>query len=538
MPQPPSDLAALAEFEPLRRAELLIVHALASGEIAKVRLRRPDKPLSGATVRGSFLAFALGGGLPMKGRRLELVGAFIEGRVDLGHARVPGSLWFYRCTFDSPVLLDGAQVAGAVTFAGCHLSDLMAEGCSIAGDLMLHAGSSIDNDLRLSRARIGGDFDCTRVDLCGDGDTSPSRRAIAADAIEVGGDVTLADGLQAIGEVRFRAARIHGNFRASGNFTGSHLSDDSRGTALMLDRIVVGGSVHFDGGFFGAAGCVSLRQASIAGDLDASGASFDRLGDASRSDRAGLVLDRARIEGSLTLCGLQSPLQGASFVRARVGTLVDDETTWGERLSLDGFAYGRLGDDAPLDTVFRVDWLERQQPAHLNSHFRMQPWRRLIRVLRRMGHERRATSIALRRERRLRDIGWVGSWAPPALRWLPQAGHRLAGLLAGHGYRPGRLVGWLAAVWLLCGGVYWTAAHRHLAQGGPTSADTVLGPLIYSLDRLLPWVALGQSRQWPAAASWPEVMHWVAHLESAFGWAAVLLLLASLAGWMDRDRQR
>jgi hypothetical protein len=262
------------------------------------------------------------------------------------------------------------------------------------------------------------------------------------------------------------------------------------------------------------------------------------LGDAAHNHDATLILDRARIDGSLVLCSLQTPLLGASFVRARVGTLVDDDTTWGERLALDGFAYSRLGDDAPLDTVFRVDWLERQHPSHLESHFRMQPWRRLIHVLRRMGHDRRATSIALRREHRLRAIGWIGSWAPPMLRWLPQAGHRLLGLLAGYGYRPGRLVGWLAAAWLLCGGAYWMAAQRASMPDHSPIADGVFSPLIYSLDRLLPWVALGAPHQWPAGSAWAQAMHWLARIQSGFGWMVVLLLLASLAGWMDRDRRR
>jgi hypothetical protein len=33
-------------------------------------------------------------------------------------------------------------------------------------------------------------------------------------------------------------------------------------------------------------------------------------------------------------------------------------------------------------------------------------------------------------------------------------------------------------------------------------------------------------------------MHWLAHIQSGFGWVAMLLLLASVAGWMDRDRRR
>jgi hypothetical protein len=153
-----------------------------------------------------------------------------------------------------------------------------------------------------------------------------------------------------------------------------------------------------------------------------------------------------------------------------------------------------------------------------------------------MGHEHRADSIALRRERWLRRIGCVGSWAPPALRWLPRSGHLLLGLLAGHGYRPGRLVAWMAAVWLLCGGLYWVAGGQ--TSVAPASVGTAIDPFAYSLDRLLPLVDLGPASAWAAGSGWTNAMRWVGYLETGFGWIAVLLLLASLAGWVDRDRLR
>ena len=535
VPQPKT--AALEGFGPLRRAERLLVQACATGDIAKVGLRRPERPGTETGIRASLLAFILRGGLPLHGRRLQLIGAWVEGRLDLGGAAIAASLWFYRCRFDSPVLLDGTRVAGSVVFAGCRLSGLMAEACSIGSDLNLNAGCVVDNDLRLSRARVGGDLDCSRLDLRGSGEAGLPRRPLVADGLRVQGNVRLVDGVQAVGEVRFGGARIGGDLHASGHFNGNAVAEGRRGPALVLDRIMVQGSVRFDDGF-GAAGCVAMRRSRVAGDLDATGASFDWLGDASWDDSATLVLDRARIRGALILRDLRTPLLGASFVDARVGTLSDDRSTWGERLALDGFDYSRFGEGAPLDSVFRTGWLERQEPAHLKGQFRMQPWRRLIRVLRRMGHDHRAGSVALRRERWLRRIGWVGSWAPPALRWLPRAGHALIGALAGHGYRPGRLLAWLAAVWLLCGGLYWTAAE--LAGGGLAApvADAPLGPFAYSLDRLLPLVDLGQGGAWAAGSEWTDALRWVAYLESGFGWFAVLLLLASMAGWVDRDRQR
>jgi hypothetical protein len=541
MTPPPIDLDAIvarAGFGPLRRAELLLAHACVFGDIAKVGLRRPEACTAEVGIRSGFLAFVLRGGLPLRGRRLQLLGAFVEGRLDLGGTAIPGSLWFYRCTFDAPVLLDGARVAGSVTLAGCRLPGLLAEDCTIDTDLVLNAGCVVDHELRLNRVRIGGDLDGSRLDLSGGDDALPSRRALLADAARIGGDVRLADGFHSVGEVRFIGARVGGDFRAGGQCSGNLLAEGGRGAALVLDRIAVNGSVQLTGGF-GAAGSVTLRRARIGGDVDATGASFDRLGDAAWGDGASLVLDRARIDGALVLRRLREPLRGASFVGARVGALADDGSTWGERLVLDGFAYREFGDGAPLDTVFRVDWLARQEPAHLRAQFRVQPWRRLIRVLRRMGHERRAGSIALQRERWLRRIGQVGAWAPPALRWLPRAGHLMLGVLAGHGHRPGRLLGWLVGVWLLCGGVYWVTAEYGAAKTAAAPArDAGFSPLAYSLDRLLPLLDLGAAGTSAVGPAWPDAVRWLGHAEATFGWIALLLLLASLAGWIDRDRRR
>ena len=130
--------------------------------------------------------------------------------------------------------------------------------------------------------------------------------------------------------------------------------------------------------------------------------------DAAWGEGISLVLDRAQIAGALCLAGLQAPLQGASFTGARAKVLVDDASTWGERVVLDGFAYSRFGDGAPVDSGFRLAWLERQPSAHLGEDFRIQPWRRVIRVLRGMGRGSSAGTLALRREQRLRRIGRIG----------------------------------------------------------------------------------------------------------------------------------
>lgn len=563
---------SLADFEPLRRAERILLRACTQGDIAKIGLRRPIARTVDVTVRASLLAFLAKGGGPglhPGARRIEMLGAWIEGALDLGDADIAVTLWFYRCVFDHTPLLDGARLAGSVGFPDCRLPGLMAEGARIRHDLSLNAGCSIDGEVRLRRAEIGGDLHCARMKLQA-GERAVVSRPFIADAIRVGGDVTLSEGFEAVGEVRFVGARIDGDFHAGrGRVTGHVDANGARSAALVLDRATIGGSVHLNAGF-AAAGRVCLRRARIGGDLDCTAAAFDMVGDASWDKGVALVLDRARIGGTLSLRQLQGPLAGASFADAKVKVLADDGTSWGDRIVLDGFAYSRFDDEAPLDASFRLAWLARQQPAHLGEDFRAHPWRRLIAVLRRMGHDGVASQVAIQREKLLHRAGRIGASLPSGWRWTARAAHRLFGWLAGYGHRPQRLVAWGIVLWLAGAALFWAAAEH----GAIVPADAriytdaryaacremrwtdcpvlprehpAFEPLVYSLDRLLPLGGLAQARVWqPVTGSsgdaalpfgWGDGARAVGWIEKAFGWIAVLTLLASLAGWTDRDRR-
>lgn len=537
--------AALAPFWPLRRAERVLVQAWAGGALAKVALRRPEGPAPDHAIRAPLLAWMLRGGLPVRCRRLQVVGAYVEGRLDLGDIAFDGHLWFYRCHFDAPLVLEGARISGSVTLAACRLVALQADACRIGADLVLAAGTTVLHDVRLARAHIGGRLDASRLDLTGSGTPDAARRAFVADAVHTGGDVLLRDGFQAVGEVSLVAAEVAGDLRAGGLFNGAPLGDGGRAAALVLDRAQVQGSLVFEPSF-GAAGAVHLRRARIGGDLDATGASFDWLGDAlwqrgwgQQADgtpqaAATLVLDRSRIEGTLVLRGLRAPLVAASFAGTRAGSLADDDTTWGEHLWLDGFHYSRLDEDAPMDTRFRLDWMRRQRPAHLERQFRAQPWRRLIRVLRRQGRTRAAARIAVQRERWLRRTGQVGQGLRPVWRPLARTAHAAWGALAGYGHRPWRLAGWLGLAWLLCAGIYGAGA----AWGAldPARAAAGFDPLAHSLDRLLPLLRLDERPAWAAGTALGAAMRWCGHLEAVCGTALALLALVAATGWADRDR--
>ena len=528
---------ALSDFGALSRAEQMLLDACAEGGIARVGYRRPKAKSPDNILRGEFLAFLARGGAAaatVKGRRVELLGAWVSGCVDLRGAAVPVGLWLFRCAFDSVPRFDGAHCEGSVEFADCALPGLRAQGCHIAGELALNAGCDVHGQVFLARARLGGGLRCERAQF---GHAALAQSALLADGAHIGGDVVLGQGFVASGEVRFVGAHIEGDFRAAGaHLSGRVDAQGARHAALNLDRIGVAGDMHLGAGF-SAAGRVSLRRACLGGDLDASRAAFDVVGDASWANGAPLCLDHARIDGALNLCQLESPLAGASLRHARVGLLVDDATTWGEGQLLDGFRYARLGAGAPLDARFREAWLARQPQSHLQAEFRHQPWHQVIKVLRRMGRDDSAAAVAIAREKRLLQIGRIGAAAPAVLRWLPRATHRLYGAFAGYGHQPWRLVAALLALWLGCAVVYGLAASEGLmGQGGRFS------PVLFSLDQMLPAFKLHHEADWAQLrdaadpAPWHTALRWLMAGQALFGWLAGLALVATLAGWTDRDR--
>ena len=539
----------LQDFEPLLLAELIVLRAAAEGSIAKVGYQRPRTATPDVRLRAEFLAFlAHGGGegAPVAGGRLQVLGACIVGRLDLSHTRVPVSLWLYRCVFGAAPLLDGAHFTGSLSFPDSALPGLQADACRIDGELAFNSGCSLHGELRLSRAVIGRDLNCERMHQRMStkfANTLPCR--LVADGAQIGGDVILSGGVDAVGELRFQSARIRGDLRAStARLVAEVDAQGVRGAALNLDRARIGGSVLLDAGF-SAAGQVRLQRVRIGGDLDATGADFDVVGDAGWGDSAAVLLDRAQIGGALILRDLLRPLEGASLVDAHAGMLLDDAQTWGTHHALDGFTYTRFGPGTPTDATMRLGWLATQRSGSPGDDFRPEPWRRVIKVLRRMGRDRSAGDVAIGRERHLRRSGLIGLSAPRAMRWLPRLGHAVFGAFTGYGQRPLRLLATMAVLWLACAGVYWAAGENGLLTPieRATPTRTALRPLAYSLDVMLPLIDLRQQRRWAPAlrdnqlaspAGAVLVLSW---FEALCGWLATVTLLGMATGLTDRDRR-
>ena len=568
---PPADHIDLSAFSPLRPAEHELLRAFAEHDIARVGLRRPLVPSTTVIVRGAFVAhLARHGGVA---RRVQLVGAWIEGPLDLREASVPEALWFFRCVFDASPRFDGARIGGSLSFPGCLLPGLRAEDCTVAGDVALNAGCTVRLDVRLARSTVGGDLNCGRLQLrSGERSDLQVTRRLIADGARVAGDALLTDGFEADGDVRLVGVRVVGDLRVSAARLSGHVNGDGqRGDALNLDLARVAGNVALDQGF-SAAGTVRLKRAQIEGDLDCSQAAFDAFGDLDWRGAVAFALDRARVGGTLVLARLKQPLSRATLADARVGSLHDDDTTWGDALVLDGFAYRQIAAAAPASSGFRIEWLERQAPAHIGRDFRPQPWAQLMRAFQRMGLAGAARDVAVASEVQLRRAGRIGAHLPRPLRWLPRLAHRAFGLVAGYGYRPWRLAWLLSALWLGCAGFFMLAAERgavaptvslssstaprddacasspdgmvdwtRCAQTLPRAYPS-FSAMAFSLEHVLPFIDLQQRRMWAVAGdraaepAWGVAARAVAWCESVFGWAGCLLALACAVVPLVRNR--
>jgi hypothetical protein len=284
------------------------------------------------------------------------------------------------------------------------------------------------------------------------------------------------------------------------------------------------------------------------------------------------------------------------------------EDSKGKKLSctveLDGFTYNRFSQGAPTDAKYRLTWLSLQPRPHLSTDFRPQPFEQLIKVLREMGHEPDARQVAIdklrnRREARLnaatagilhkpsglgeaalqlrRSVAALFVAAGVFLEWL------IVDLILGSGYAKLRPVLLFTVMLLGCAGFYRLAAERSgfaptspaiynnadyrkqcAGPNKPFDIATPLNwyrcekmppefnrfrPLAYSMDQMIPFLQLGQKRDWQPAGvplqfglghfgktTLPEstalIVTWFQSISSTM---LYLFIVAILSGLIKRD---
>ena len=247
----------------------------------------------------------------VKNYGISVVGAGIDGDLNLHFARVPFPISLLKCAIPSRPNLKYAQVA-AFELTGSRVKGLDAEGIQTSGALRMADGFQAKRRVVLRNAMIGGDVIC-----CG-GHFEPAAGeegvAINLDEISINGNLVFgSDGagrdssnpctgrFESQGRVTARAAKIRGDidcgnalFFNPGSSFATADDDDMKSDSLSLSGANVGGDVSATKGFE-ARGKVNLLDAKVALSIDFSDGHFESHGTSS------LSLDRVTVGGSVFL---------------------------------------------------------------------------------------------------------------------------------------------------------------------------------------------------------------------------------------------
>ena len=400
--------------------------------------RRPKRSSRNNRVRADFVRFlALGGDeqAPVHERGVQLSGAWLLGHLDLEAVRIGVPLLLEDCRIEA--IEAGHCTLKVLSLRGSELlNGLIGDGLRCEGNMHLADGFHARGEVRLAGATICGNLNCRGARF--EGDTEP---VLSFHSAHITASVFLTDNFHASGAVSLIGAVIGRSLDCSdGRF------ESPTGAPLTCDRANIAGSVFMSSGFH-ATGTVRLTGAAIGSVLDCRDGHFES------THGHAFYCDSVRIGGGMFFRPLKQAPGYVDFSSTSASFLCDEMQSWTGRpgqLVLDGFTYERLV-GTTTDAKARIAWLDLQWPDHLGEQFRPQPWEQLIAVLRTMGHAEDARTVAIAKQDRLRRAGKIVRGA----RTL----HQLYGLLVSYGYRPLRLLAATAGVWLLCFLAYWAAAN-------------------------------------------------------------------------------
>jgi adhesin HecA-like repeat protein len=546
---------ALIEGE-LTKPEQLVWQAARTGTLVDFggRLAELDDRAEEATwdeapmVRAELLAMLLVDAPTQPGARrvraVRLRGARITGHLDLEATTLGCPLLLQDCFLEQPINLKEA-LAPVVRLPGCHVPGLAADQLETRGNLELNCGFSSSGEVCLVGAHIGGQVDLTGAHL-----TNPEGPALSADRLTVGQSMLCVTGFKAEAEVRLVGTHIEGTL----SFNGARLKN-SGGFALVANALTVKQHLLFRDGFM-ASGEVRMVGAHIGGQLNLDEAWLENPGrfalaadvltvDQDAFFREGFVAKgevrmfgahaggqlnfrQARLMNpggrALNLAGVRAaelvlrprerPDGVIDLTNAHVGGFKDEQATWPDELQLRGFVYDTLEEDDEVGVRARLNWIHRHQGGYTP-----QLYEQLAAAYRRDGRDEAARRVAVakqwHRRRVLNPLGKLWNW--------------LLYLTVGYGYRT-----WLAALWLvgllIVGTRVFEQASAHMTATKQPAPD--FHPVIYTLERLVPILNLGQKDAWIPPEGTALAWSWVL---TGAGWVLTTAVVAGLTGVLKRD---
>ncbi|MEU7526405.1 hypothetical protein AB0A74_11755 [Saccharothrix sp. NPDC042600] len=487
---------------------------LSTGEGDALRAERlvvgSDVRFSGAVVEGrvDLTGCDVGGTLDLTGGRfvdpgrtaLDLARAQVrqnllcrsgfvaEGKVLLAGAEISGNLWCEGGRFDNSTAA-ALDAPGLIVHRDVRLADQPS--ASGTGRECFHAVGAVV----LSGATVDGSLDCAGGRFGNAGAVS-----LLAVGMKVKRDMVLAEGFVADGTVDLGGTEVGGSLDCrGGRFT-------ARDEALVADRVQIGHSGEFDR--IHAEGPVRMRGMTVTGNLSFADSVITAGG---RS----LTIKGTEIRGRLRL-GFASRINSVDLRYVTVAQLDDRNTVWPVEVRLEEFDYKALYEDPNLP--------ERLACLRRNHLFAPQVYLQLARVYESAGKYDFAKRVLIAGE----DARWRSTAGVRRVR------DRVIGFLlkctVGYGYRPLRVLYWIAAL-LLVG----TAVFAWLGEAGfrqvKVDGELVFHPLLYTLDLLLPVVSLKQRDFWIAEG-------WALTFSTVFtvlGWVLAICLVTGLGKAFKRE---
>jgi hypothetical protein len=408
-----------------------------------------------------------------------------------------GEVRLLAANINSNLELDGSRFENEDRVA------IDAGGIQVQGAMLCRWGFRAHGEVRLIAARIARGLEC-------DGATFENKTGIALNGDKVRIDLALFMRNQYVarGRVRLGLAQINGDMDCS-----NALFDNDGDVAIDAFGLRVNGNI-FCNGTFDARGEFRLTSAQVGGRLECYDATFSNPGNVA------VNLERASISGPVYL--RPKSLKGAlNLSYAHVGALYDDARRWPSIIGLDGFEYDVIEAEPRISTDKRLEWLELN-----DGGYSPQPYERLAAVYRRVGLDRPARDVLVRKQW-VRRASTPGRWG-----WLQRLWSVFLWATVGYGYRPWLVLFPLTA--LFAGGwIVFDLAHQHddIVLANPDRPHPSFHAARYTLDLLLPVANLKQRDFFTALG----VTSWYAFLFSIAGWLLALVLVAALTGIFRRD---
>jgi len=438
---------------------------------------------------------------------IQAWGAKVEGKLSLDFIIIPFSIFLEKCAVKNGISLIYAQIR-ALNLPGTHTGPITADSLKVEGDVFMRNGFHAEGEVRLPRAKIGGDFDCENGSFI-----NSSGNAISADGMKVKGYVLFRNGFRAEGEVRLLGAEIDADIECGeGSFV------NTKGIALNANSVKIKGNLLLSDGF---------------------------------NAEGQLIFIKAIIDGGFQYQGIDSPEKAELDLRsAKIGTLYDEQKSWPDKgkLHLSGLVYDEIYDKAPTDAKSRIEWLNLQD----DDKYRPQPYEQLAKVLKAAGREEQAKKILIEKNKariRLGNLNRIDKL------WL-----KFLGWTVGYGYRP-----WNALIYCL---VFYLLGVVYFHQGWKTGVMSPVKPnayvrvdgretmeirqdypcmsaWAYSADVFIPLVNLHQkefwlpnarltnarllSERWVMRVSGERLCWWL-WVETLSGWVLTTLLIVGVSG--------